>query len=439
MPKIKCPNCGSDIELDKSNYDALLNEATKDEINNRVNEKVKLIEEKYRSELSLATSKIKNQKEMNEAELNRKIAVLNEQIKNNENLTELAVKKALEIKESELNNKTLELERLKNQLSNKDNETKLAVNVALEKSKEDLSNKEKELIFLKAQIENVKKDHQLQLDQLKNQYDFNLKVKDDEIERYKNYRLGDSTKDLGESLEQYCSDAFNEIRATSYPRSYFEKDTISDETGKGDFIFRDYTESGVEFVSIMFEMKTEKDTTKTKHKNSDFLEKLDANRKSKKCEYAVLVSTLEADSDLYNKGIVNVGYKYPKMYVIRPQHFLTLIALIRDNALNNVNYMVELDAYKKENIDITNFQEKINAIADKINYDYDKASAIYAEVDKMCDDVIKKVEKFRDEFKSAANWINKAKNQLPNLEIKSLTKNNPTMKEKFAELEEKDK
>ena len=278
------------------------------------------------------------------------------------------------------------------------------------------------------------KDSDISVQKLKEQYEFELKAKDEEIKHWKEFRMGDSTKDLGESLEQYCHDAFDEVRAVAYPEAYFEKDNDVDEEGKGDFIFRDF-QDGIETVSIMFEMKNQKDTTKTKHKNEDFFAKLDKNRTSKGCEYAVLVSTLEEDSKLYNNGIVDVSHRYPKMFVIRPQFFLTIIGLIRTMAKNTFAYKKQVVEYQRENLDITNFEAAVRQIAEKINNDYEKAGAIYSEVDKMCDDIVKKVEDFRKNFKTAAGWIEKARNQLPNLEVRKLTRGNATMKEKFAELE----
>lgn len=398
MAEIKCPKCGEIIKLDKSSYDALLNEVEKEELEKRVDQQVKQIEEKYKAQFELETNRIKSNQDKTIADLNQNIAVLKEQIKN----------------------------------TDKDKEN--AVNAALMTYKEDLSKKNEKILSLENEISNTKKDSELSNQKLKEQYDFLLKAKDEEIQRYKDFRMGDSTKDLGESLEQYCHDAFDEIRMVAYPRAYFEKDNEVDEEGKGDFIFRDFSEDGTEIVSIMFEMKNQKDTTKTKHKNEHFFDKLDKNRNSKGCEYAVLVSTLEEDSKLYNSGIVDVSYRYPKMFVVRPQNFLAIIGLIRSMALNSLEYKKQVIAYQKENVDITNFEAAVKAIADKINNDYEKADAIYSEVDKMCDDIVKKVENFRKEFKVATGWIEKAKNQLPNLELRKLTKNNETMKEKFDEL-----
>ncbi len=401
MAEIKCPNCGEIIKLDKSSYDALLNEIEKDEVNKRVNEQAKLIEEKYKSELALEQNKAKLNQEKQISELKSTISVLEEKLKGADKDLALAVAKALESTKSELNKK------------------------------------EQEIVKLQSDVKDAKKDNEISAQQLKEKYEFLLKAKDEEIQKYKDFRMGDSTKDLGESLENYCHDAFDEMRPYAFPNAYFEKDNDVDEEGKGDFIFRDY-QDGIEVVSIMFEMKNQKDTTKTKHKNEDFYAKLDKNRTSKGCEYAVLVSTLEEDSKLFNNGIVDVSHRYPKMFVVRPQFFLTIIGLIRNMALNSYAYKKQVIAYQRENLDITNFEEAVKTIADKINTDYERAAAIYSEVDDMCDGIIKKVETFRKEFKTATGWIEKAKNQLPNLEVRKLTKNNDTMKEKFADLEHKE-
>ena len=401
MAEIKCPKCGEIIKLDKSSYDALLSEIEKEEIEKRLNIQIQQIEAKYKAEYELEINKQKSTQDGVVANLKKTIALLEEK------------------------------------LIGADKDIELAVSRALESARAELSKKEQEIVKLKGDVVSSQKDSELSVQQLKEKYEFMLKAKDEEIEKYKNFRMGDSTKDLGESLEQYCHDAFDEIRAVAYPRAYFEKDNDVDEEGKGDFIFRDYAEDGTEIVSIMFEMKNQKDTTKTKHKNEHFFDKLDKNRTSKKCEYAVLVTTLEEDSKLYNSGIVDVSYRYQKMFVVRPQNFLAIIGLLRSMALNNLTYKQQVIAYQRENVDITNFEAAVKAVADKITTDYEKAGAIYSEVDKMCDDIVTKVEKFRKEFKTAAGWIEKAKNQLPNLEVRKLTKGNPTMKEKFEKLENK--
>ena len=402
MAEIKCPNCGEIIKLDKSSYDALLSEIEKEEIEKKLNIQIQQIEAKYKAEYALEINKQKSEQDGVVAELKKTIALLEEKLKG------------------------------------ADKDTELAVSKALESAKAELSKKEQEIAKLKGDIVSSQKDGELSAQQLKEKYEFMLKAKDEEIEKYKNFRMGDSTKDLGESLEQYCHDAFDEIRAVAYPRAYFEKDNDVSDGSKGDFIFRDFAEDGTEIVSIMFEMKNQKDDTEHKHKNEDFFKKLDKDRTAKGCEYAVLVTTLEEDSKLYNSGIVDVSYRYQKMFVVRPQNFLAIIGLLRSMALNNLAYKQQVIAYQRENVDITNFEEAVRAVAEKINNDYEKAGAIYSEVDKMCDDIVTKVEKFRKEFKTAAGWIEKAKNQLPNLEVRKLTKGNPTMKEKFDELGHKE-
>ena len=403
MLKIICPNCKHEIEIGKDQYNALLNDIEKEEIEKRLNVQIQQIEAKYKAEYALEATKLKANKDNEVSELRKTIALLEEKLKAADTGTQLAVSKALE------------------------------------SAKEEISKKEQEIAQLKGDISASKKDSELTAQRLKEKYEFMLQAKDEEIQRYKDFRMGDSTKDLGESLEQYCHDAFDAIRAVAYPRAYFEKDNEVDEEGKGDFIFRDYDEDGTEFVSIMFEMKNQKDTTKTKHKNEHFFEKLDKNRTSKGCEYAVLVSTLEEDSQLYNNGIVDVSYRYPKMFVVRPQHFTAIIGLIKTLSTNNLKYRKQVELYVNQNVDINNFEEAVQAIGKKINDDYAKANAIYGDVDKMCDDIIKKVESFRKQFKVASGHIGAAVNQLPNLEVRKLTKNNPTMKQKFEELEESKK
>ena len=398
MIKIKCPKCGTEIELDKSSYNELLNDIASEEVDKRVSEQTKALKEKYDAQLALEQNKAKQ-----------------------DNLTKLL----------ELQN---EIKILEEKLKNSDSKTELEVNKANSASKEKLNQKDQEILKLKNDFASLQKDAEIAQAELKKSYDFIVKQKDEEIERYKNFRLGDSTKDLGESLEQYCHDAFDEIRAVAYPRAYFEKDNDVDEQGKGDFIFKDYAEDGTEIVSIMFEMKNQKDTTKTKQKNEHFFDKLDKNRTTKGCEYAVLVTTLEEDSKLYNTGIVDVSYRYPKMFVVRPQNFLSIIGLIRNMAINNLVYKQQVIAYQKENADITNFENAVRAVADKINNDYENASKQYSQVEKMCDDMIKKLQDFKETFRLGQKWLGAAQNQLPNLEIRKLTHNNPTMKEKFDQI-----
>ena len=382
MAKVKCPKCGTEIELSKSDYNNLLNDIAGEEVDKRVKEQVEALKAKYDAELALAKNKAGQDSEKELLELKSKLQVLEEKLKNSDSKTQLAVSEA-------------------NKISN-----------------EKLVEKEKELA------------------ELRSKYDFDIKAKEEEVQRWKEFRVGDSTKDIGESLEQFCHDSFDEIRAIAYPNAYFEKDNEVVGGTKGDFIFKDYSDEDKEheMVSIMFEMKNQKEDGDTK--NESHLKKLDGDRNKKKCEYAVLVSTLEPESKLYNSGIVDVSHKYPKMFVVRPQFFLTIIGLIKNMAKTRFEYKKQVIQYQRENIDITNFENAVRVVAQKINDDYDNAGKQYDKVEKMCDDMIKRLTELKETFRLGQKWIGAAQNQLPELEIRKLTKNNPTMKEKFEELNE---
>ena len=434
MAEIKCPKCGETFTIDKSSYDALLSEIEREELQKQLEAQTKHIEELYKVKLANEVQKIQNSQSSEVERLNNELKVLNEKLAGQKTQSKLDVQKALDEQKNELNNKDQEITELKNQIKNFETTKELAVSQAVQKQKDELHQKDQEVLKLKGEVESAKKDAEIRLSEQKQSYDFALKAKDEEIERYKNFRMGDSTKDLGESLEQYCHDAFDGIRAYTYPKAKFEKDNDAVEGSKGDFVFKDYTDDGVEILSIMFEMKNQKDDTEHKHKNEDFFKKLDKDRTNKGCEYAVLVSTLEEDSKLYNAGIVDVSYRYPKMYVVRPQNFLAIIGLLKNMALEKLQYKQQVIAYQRENADITNFEAQVRAVAQKINDDYAYAAKQYEQVDKMCNDMIDKINAFREAFRLGRKWIGAAQNQLPDLEIRKLTKNNPTMKAKFDEL-----
>ena len=402
MLKIKCPKCNEEIELGKDQYNALLNDIEKEELDKRVKERVETIEKTYKAQYELEANKMKSAQDNLINELNTQIKLLKEKLNN----------------------------------SNKDVE--IAVNKAIETLKEDLSKKNEEIAKLKGDLNASQKDSDLSVRKLKEQYEFLLRVKDEEIQKYKDFRMGDSTKDIGESLEQYCHDQFDLNRANAYPNAYFEKDNEVVGGTKGDFVFRDYSDedSENEMVSIMFEMKNQKEDGDTK--NESHLKKLDSDRNKKKCEYAVLVSTLEPESGLYNAGIVDVSHKYPKMFVVRPQFFLTIIGLIKNMAKSRFEYKKQVIQYQRENIDITNFENAVRVVAQKISDDYENAGKQYDKVEKMCDDMIKKLSDLKEVFRLGRKWLGTAQNQLPELEIRRLTKNNPTMKEKFESLERND-
>ena len=332
------------------------------------------------------------------ADKEKQIAGLAAQIQANKTEQDLAVQKAVAEKADELNQKVIEIEQLKGQIDSKAKEAELAQN------------------------------------NLKASYEQQLKFKDEEIERYKDFKAKQSTKMIGESLEVFCKNEFDKMRPVGFQNATFEKDNkISESGSKGDFIFRE-TEEGVEFISIMFEMKNEMDTTATKHKNEDFFKELDKDRKEKKCEYAVLVTLLEPENDLYNNGIVDVSYKYEKMYVVRPQFFIPIITLLRNAARNSLKYRKELAVVQNQNIDITNFEEKLNGFKEKFDRDCRLADKNFEDAINDIDKTIKNLEKIKKELQLTVSHLKLADNKLQDITIKKLVRGNPTMAAKFAEL-----
>ena len=325
MKEIKCPNCGQVFQVDESGYAQIVSQVRDAEFLKELQRQEDALAEKREAELKL----IKADQEKTAAEKDREIARLNAKLENSETEKKLAMTEAVQQKDAELAEKNEEITRLRSEL----------------------------------QLQ--KQEGELQAQSLKNEYSGMLKLKDEQIEQLKDFKAKQSTKMVGESLERHCSDEFNKIRMTAFPNAYFEKDNEAVENTKGDFIFREAAEDGTEFISIMFEMKNESDTTATKHKNEDFFDKLDKDRKKKKCEYAVLVSTLEADSELYNSGIVDVSYRHEKMYVVRPQMFITIITLLRNAALNSLKYQRELAIVRNQQIDIQNFEENMNTFKEQ--------------------------------------------------------------------------
>jgi len=288
---------------------------------------------------------------------------------------------------------------------------------------------------LKQAVETEKLTAELNGKAAQEQFQRELAMKDEQIAYYRDFKARQSTKMVGESLEQHCLTEFNRIRATAFRNAYFEKDNDARTGSKGDFIFRESTEEGTEILSIMFEMKNEMDETATKHRNEDFLKELDKDRREKGCEYAVLVTLLEPDSELYNSGIVDVSYRYPKMYVIRPQFFIPLISILRNAALNAVEYRQQLAVIQNQNIDITNFESEMNDFKDRFNRNYELASRRFKEAIDEIDKTITHLQKTKDALLSSENNLRLANNKAQDLSIKRLTKNNPTMQAKFAALE----
>lgn len=341
----------------------------------------------------------------------------------------------LKIKEQEItqhakediSKKESEILGLRSKIENADLQKNLAIKVALDPV-------EKERDEFKSKLQSKDSEIQIRESSLKDKYENELKSKDEIIERYKDMKIKLSTKMVGETLEQHCEIEFNKLRATAFQNAYFEKDNDSRAGSKGDYIYRESDGSDNEIISIMFEMKNEGDETTTKHKNEDFLQELDKDRIEKKCEYAVLVSLLEVDNDLYNTGIVDVSYKYPKMYVIRPQFFIPIITLLRNAAMNSLKYKAELALVKNQNIDITNFEDDINKFKEGFAKNYDLASRKFKTAIDEIDKTIDHLQKTKDALLSSENNLRIANNKAEDLTIKRLTNGNPTMTGKFAEI-----
>ena len=376
------------------------------------------------------------------AELHRRERELSEK---SETEKSLAISEAIQKKEkesdqalNEMNNRLAEKEQLisalKAQISGAETEKKLAVAEALQEKEKELSEKVNQITVLEGKLSNVENESELKEKNLKEQYEFKLKETEEQIEYYKDFKARQSTKMIGESLEQHCLTQFNSIRMTAFPNAYFEKDNDAKSGSKGDFIFREADEDSIEYISIMFEMKNEADETATKHKNEDFFKELDKDRREKHCEYAVLVSMLESDSDLYNQGIVDVSYRYPKMYVIRPQYFIPMITLLRNAARNSLQYQKELAIVRNQQVDIMNFEENMNAFKEGFSRNYrlasDKFQTAIEEIDKSIDHL----EKIKKALTSSERNLRLANDKAEDLTIKKLTKNAPAVKAMFDQI-----
>ena len=430
MPEIKCPKCGEVFTVDESGYAAIVSQIKDAEFHKELCERVAQIEKSKNDELSLIKTQAVADKDKSVFELNKEIERLKAKLESQGKDFELD-------KERSMNALKQENEQLKAKIENNAQERTLAVTKALSEKKDEIVEKEKQIILLETQLQDVAKDKQLQEQSLKEKYAFQLKEKDDLIAYYKDLKTKMSTKMVGETLEQHCEIEFNRLRATGFQNAYFEKDNDAKTGSKGDFIFRDKTDDGIEYISIMFEMKNEMDTTATKHKNEDFFKELDKDRCEKGCEYAVLVSLLEADNEFYNTGIVDVSYKYPKMYVIRPQFFIPIITLLRNAAANSIQYKRQLVEYNNQNIDVTNFENKLLDFQEKFSYNYGLAQKKFDEAIKDIDKTIETLQKTKAALLSSENNLRLANDKAQDITIKKLTRGNPTMQQKFAELEKK--
>lgn len=434
MNEIKCPKCGSMFKIDEQNYNSILKQIRDQEFYSELKNREQQFENEKKSAITIAKNEI--DKTMNEKinSLNLEILKLKNELKTKDELqssilTNTKINTENQYKD-EINKLNLTISKL---------EQDIKYNDTIHKSKIDeiVSQKEKNITDLKNKIELDGKEYKLKEQSLKDNYENKLKTKDEMIAYYKDLKAKQSTKMIGESLENHCYAEFNKLRPL-FKNAYFEKDNDAKTGSKGDFIFRDYSDGNEEFVSIMFEMKNEADETATKHKNEDFFKELDKDRKEKNCEYAVLVSLLEIDNDYYNDGIVDVSYKYEKMYVIRPQFFIPIITLIRGAAINTLKYKKQLIEIQNQNIDISHFEENMNAFKEGFFRNYRLASEKFNKAIDEIDKTIDHLQKTKEALLSSENNLRLANNKAEDLTIKKLTNNNPTMKKMFDELEEED-
>ncbi len=420
MNEIICPHCKKAFKVDEAGFADILKQVRDHQFQEEINERLKLAETEKQNAVKLAEAQIKN--------------MLQDQLaKKDQELLALKAQKEVELSQK-LSQKEQELAQLKSQISNSEMEKQLAISnatKAIEKERDSLANAikmqetEKELLK-KSLIE----QHTAEL----KEKDVIIKHKEEEIALRKDMKSRLSTKMIGETLEQHCENEFNKLRATAFQGAYFEKDNDSKTGSKGDFIYKENDEAGNEIISIMFEMKNEGDETATKKRNEDFLKELDKDRTEKKCEYAVLVSMLEIDNEYYNTGIVDVSHRFPKMYVVRPQFFIPIISLLRNAAMNSLQYKAELALMRNQNIDITNFEEKMNKFKEGFARNYDLASRKFQEAIAGIDKTIKELEKTKAALLSSENNLRLANEKTEDLTIKKLTHGNPTMKAKFDEL-----
>ena len=461
MQEIRCPKCGEVFQVDENGYNQIATQVRDKEFAIELERREKELEAKREQELQLirleeekeyAASLAQKEEELIEKE--RTILELQAKLETSETVKSLAVSEALEKKNVEFAKETKahsenliqkdaeiaardkKIVELEAKLASTETEKKLAVAQAVEEKNVEINQKTMEIAELKGELDNKEVKNRLSEQSLKEQYEEKLKLKDEQIDYYKDFKARQSTKMIGESLEQHCLTQFNSIRMTAFPNAYFEKDNDARSGSKGDFIYREYGDDGTEFISIMFEMKNEADTTATKHKNEDFFKELDKDRKEKGCEYAILVSLLEIDNELYNGGIVDVSYRYPKMYVIRPQFFIPMITLLRNAALNSLQYKQELQIVRNQQVDIIHFEENMNAFKEGFARNYRLASERFATAIEEIDKTIDHLQKTKAALLSSENNLRLANNKADELSIKKLTKNAPSVKAMFDELKQ---
>ena len=432
MQEIKCPKCGEVFQVDESGYSAIVQQVRDKEFSKELKSREAQFELEKDNAVQLAKLAI-------EKDLSEKLIQKDSEIaKLKADITTEQISKKSEISET-IAQKDKEIVELKNKLASFDKDKEFELTKLVNKMNTELSEKDTCIAKLNNEKELTQKESQLKEQSLKDQYEEKLRFKDEEIARYKDFKAKLSTKMVGESLEQHCEIEFNKLRATGFQRAYFEKDNDAKTGSKGDYIYRESDPEGGEFISIMFEMKNEMDSTSTKKKNEDFLKELDKDRREKKCEYAVLVSLLEPENELYNSGIVDMSHRYPKMYVIRPQFFIPIITLLRNASLNSLEYRKELAVIKAQNIDVSNFEAQMNDFKEKFAKNYELASRKFKTAIEEIDKTIDHLQKTKEALLSSENNLRLANSKAEDLTIKRLTRNNPTMEAKFAELNNSEK
>lgn len=460
MNEIICPHCSKAFKVDETSYADILRQVRDKEFDKQLHERLALAEADKQSAIELAKTKLMAELEKNTLGKEVEIQQLKEKLEASKLAQDLAVTQALKNIEKERDELARAVEQMKAEMQAQQDFSQVKFETSLQKT---TSEKDAEIAQLKAQLNAVSTEKSLAVTQaviavererdelknhlersqlekqlaetaLKDKYETQLKDREYEIERLRDMKAKLSTKMVGETLEQHCEIEFNRLRATAFPRAYFEKDNDARTGSKGDYIYRDFDDNRTEIVSIMFEMKNEMDTTATKKKNEDFLKELDKDRNEKGCEYAILVSLLEPDSDLYNSGIVDVSHRYPKMYVVRPQFFIPIITLLRNAALNSMQYKNELALVREQNIDITNFESELESFKTGFARNYELASKKFSSAIDEIDKSIQRLQKVKEELLGSENNLRLANNKASDLTVKKLTKNNPTMAKKFADL-----
>ncbi len=439
MNEIICPNCKKAFKVDEAGFADILKQVRDHEFEHELKNRLNLAEKEKESAVKLAEANIKNALQDQLAKKDQELTVL--KAKSDSDLAEKLANKETEIaalkSQSErylaeqLAKKESEISDMKSKIQNAEIDKKLTVGEAIRSIEKERDTLASNLKIKETETQLLEKSIREQFTNQLSVKDELIKLKDEDIARLKDYKQKLSTKMIGETLEQHCEAEFNKLRATAFQNAYFEKDNDARGGNKGDFIYRETDEAGNEIISIMFEMKNENDETATKKRNEDFFAKLDKDRIEKKCEYAVLVSLLEAENEFYNTGIVDVGYKYKKMYVVRPQFFIPIITLLRNAAMNSMQYKTELNLIKNQNVDITNFEEKINTFKEGFARNYDLASRQFKTAIEEIDKTMDHLQKTKDNLLASVNNLRLANNKAEDLTIKKLTRGNPTMTEKF--------